>query len=190
MLWSHLSGFSVLFVVFIIVAITVGLYYKQSAFVRGRGWSRIIQMQIINGILGVIFFYFAPVVIAPKVNLFIFMGISTLALYVWRVSVFPVVASARKQPAILIGSGDDIDDLMEEINSSGRYGLDFKEKIDPVESEVECDRDRELRQAAGKIRSAVTSKRPTPARCRMLDVPFNESARRCNLLHAVPCIKG
>jgi lipopolysaccharide/colanic/teichoic acid biosynthesis glycosyltransferase len=44
---------------------------------------------------------------------------------------FPVVSHARKQPAVLVGQGNDVDDLYEEVNSSTRYGLLFVDRVEP-----------------------------------------------------------
>jgi len=129
--FSHIIPFSILFVIFIIVGMAVGFYDKQVAFVRGRISNLITQVQTINVLIGIVFFYFAPVVIAPKVNLFIYFIILTAVLYLWRGIIFPVIVSGRKQLGIIIGSGEDVDDLYEEINSDGKYGMVFKEKIIP-----------------------------------------------------------
>ena len=42
---------------------------------------------------------------------------------------FPVFSISKKQIAILIGNGEDISDLKEEINSANGYGIYFKEQI-------------------------------------------------------------
>lgn len=131
LVYSHLVPFSILFIIFIIVGLTVGLYDKQAAFVRRSIAGLVIQLQVINVLFGVVFFYFAPVAIAPKVNLFIYFIISTCALYVWRGVMFPVLVSGRKQSGIIVGSGADVDDLYGEINAEGKYGLVFKQKIEP-----------------------------------------------------------
>ena len=47
---------------------------------------------------------------------------------------FPVVVSGRKQTGVIIGSGDDVEDLYEEINKDGKYGLIFREKLAPEHS--------------------------------------------------------
>ncbi len=132
--FSHIGPFCILFVIFVIVGMAVGLYDKRAAFMRSRVSALIVQAQIINVIFGIVFFYFAPVAIAPKANLFIYFIISTAALYVWRSIMFPVVVSGRKQTGVIIGSGDDVEDLYEEINKDGKYGLIFREKLAPEHS--------------------------------------------------------
>lgn len=129
LLASHLPSFSTLFVLFVIVSFSAGLYDKQSSFTRGRIQGLLAKAQIVNIFVGIAFFYLAPVTIAPKANLAIFFLVSTVLLFVWRVVMFPTLSASRPQTAILIGRGNDIDDLYEEVNGNTRYGITFKEKI-------------------------------------------------------------
>jgi len=129
--FDHIPSFSILFIVFLLVSFSAGLYDKQSTLISGRIQGLLIRVQIINVLIGIVFFYFAPVGIAPKANLFIYILASTGALLMWRVVMFPVLNMSRKQSAILVGSGDDVQDIFEEINGSTHYGLMFKEHIQP-----------------------------------------------------------
>ena len=129
---NHLPSFAILFGIFIIVGFSAGLYDKQSSLFRGRIPGLLIRTQIIDLVIGISFFYFAPVVIAPKANLFIYFALSTLILFIWRLVMFPVISISRKQSGVLVGSGNDIQDLLEEVNGSVRYGVHFKEKIKPA----------------------------------------------------------
>ena len=129
-LMTHLPAFSVLFLVFIVINFSAGLYDKQSSFVRNRIHGLLLKAQLINVIVGIIFFYFAPVVIAPKTNLFIYFTVSTAILFLWRIVMFPVVAVTKKQNAIIVGSGDDILDIIDEVNNNIRYGLHFNQHIE------------------------------------------------------------
>jgi lipopolysaccharide/colanic/teichoic acid biosynthesis glycosyltransferase len=134
LLVQHIPAFSILIAVFIIVNLSAGLYDKRLALLRNGNRNLFLTVQIVNIAIGVIFFYFAPVSIAPKANLIIYFIISTAMLYVWRVAMFPVLSLARKQPAVLVGSGDEINDLFEEVNGSVHYGLIFAGKVQPKTS--------------------------------------------------------
>ncbi len=127
--FNHVPSFSILFVLFLLVSFSAGLYDKQSTLISGRIQGLLARVQIINFIIGIVFFYFAPVGIAPKANLFIYILVSTGILFIWRIVMFPVLNMSRKQSAILVGSGDDIQDVFEEINNSTHYGLVFKEHV-------------------------------------------------------------
>jgi len=128
----HVYSFSVLFVVFLIVNFSAGLYNKQTLFAKGRLYGLLIRSQAIGILLSVLFFYLAPVAIAPKANLFIYAVISTLLLLLWRATVFPVLSSTKKQKAILIGSGEEIRDLFEEVNTRGSYDITFAALREPA----------------------------------------------------------
>lgn len=129
LLYLHLKSFWILFVLFLIVQFSAGLYDKQAVAIRGNIFSLLVKTQIINILIGIAFFYFAPVAIAPKANLFIFFIVSTCALFLWRGIMFPVFLSAKKQSAVLVGAGPDIQDLKDEINGSGRYAITFKAEV-------------------------------------------------------------
>ncbi len=129
LLLSHLPSFILLFIVFILVTFSAGLYDKQVAFIRRQIQGILLRVQIINIFIGIVFFYLAPVGIAPKANLFIYFVVSTILLFVWRMIMFPVFSISKKQIAILVGNGEDIFDLKVEINSANGYGVYFKEHI-------------------------------------------------------------
>ncbi len=134
LLSQHMLAFSILITLFILVNLSAGLYDKRLAILRSGSRNLFLSVQVINIVIGIVFFYFAPVIIAPKANLLIYFIISTILLYIWRVIMFPVVSHARKQPAVLVGSGNDVRDLFDEVNRSARYGLTFIDHVEPLGS--------------------------------------------------------
>lgn len=128
----HIPAFAVLTVIFILMNFIAGLYDKQIGLVGRRQNGLIIRAQIANAVIGIVFFYLAPVAIAPKANLVIFFLLSTAFLFIWRIAMFPVVSMSRKQSAIIVGSGNDITDLRDEINGNIKYGLVFKDHVIPT----------------------------------------------------------
>jgi lipopolysaccharide/colanic/teichoic acid biosynthesis glycosyltransferase len=130
-----------------LVNLSAGLYDKRLALLRNGSRSLFLTVQIVNVVIGVIFFYFAPVSIAPKANRVIYFIVSTALLYIWRVAMFPVISHTRKQPAILVGDGIEINDLFEEVNGSARYGLVFVGKVEPKSSVEET-----VEQVAGLVK--------------------------------------
>lgn len=131
LLFLHMESFGILFILFILASFSAGLYDKQAAFIRGQIQGLLVKVQVINIIIGIIFFYIAPVAITPKANLVIYFIISTVLLLLWRIVMFPVLSSSRRQKAIMVGEGDDIEDVYNEINGNERYGLIFKSIINP-----------------------------------------------------------
>jgi lipopolysaccharide/colanic/teichoic acid biosynthesis glycosyltransferase len=133
LLGLHTTSFSILFLVFILINFSAGLYDKQAAFIRGRIQGLLIRVQFVSAIFGVLFFYFAPTGIAPRANLFIFFIVSTLLILLWRTVMFPVFISSRRQSALILGEGEDIHELFSEINTNPRYELFFQKNIIPSE---------------------------------------------------------
>lgn len=127
----HVTSFSILFVVFILINFSAGLYDKQAAYIRGRIQGLLIRVQFVSAVFGVLFFYFAPTGIAPRANLFIYFIVSTLLILLWRTVMFPVFISSRRQSAIILGDGEDVQELFSEINTNPRYELFFQKAISP-----------------------------------------------------------
>ena len=109
LLTVHLQSFWPLFILFLLVNFSVGLYDVRSALRRGWNGGAVISAQIVNAILGIAYFYLIPASIAPKANLFIFLVISTLALIVWRAIMYPTVSAAKKQTADQAGTATVLD---------------------------------------------------------------------------------
>lgn len=131
---DHAPSFSILFLIFLLVSFSAGLYDKQSGLIRGRIQGILIKVQIVNALIGTAFFYLVPVGISPKANLLIYIVVSTLILFIWRMIMFPVVNISRKQSIVLVGTGEDVQDLYDEVNNNVRYGLVFKSHINPGNS--------------------------------------------------------
>jgi exopolysaccharide biosynthesis polyprenyl glycosylphosphotransferase len=132
LLFSHIPSFIVLFLLFILISLSAGLYDKQAAFIRRQIRGSLLRVQIFNIFIGAMFFYLAPVGITPKANLVIYFIVSTILLFLWRTVMFPVISLTRKQKAVLVGKGDDVAQLFHEVNNSDRYGLVFRKHIAPV----------------------------------------------------------
>lgn len=127
---SHIPSFTFLIIAFIIVTFSAGLYDKQVAFIRKQIQGILFRVQLVNIFIGIVFFYLAPVGIAPKANLVIYFIVSTILLFIWRTIMFPVLSVSKKERSILIGSGADMEDLKNEINSGYGYGIYFKDIIE------------------------------------------------------------
>lgn len=131
LIYMHLPSFAILFILFLIINFGAGLYDKRSLLTPNRIPGLLIRSQAIAVLISVSFFYFAPVGIAPRANLFLYAVVSTLALAIWRIVIFPVISTARSQKAILVGVNGEIKDLYEEINTRSRYGITFVERLEP-----------------------------------------------------------
>lgn len=110
---SHAEPFSILFIIWVIFFYIAGLYEKHTIFLRSRLPITILNTQIINSLAAVSFFYLIPFFgITPKTNLFIYLLISFGLIVFWRLVIFPKVFFKKKKfSAILIGSGDEMEEL-------------------------------------------------------------------------------
>lgn len=129
---SYAVPLAVLLVVWISVFFIAGLYEKHALVFKKKIPSSILNAQIINSVLAVIFFYlFTPYLgISPKTILVLFILLSTILLITWRLF-GPVLFNIKHQePAILIGAGEEMDALKNEVNMCGRYNLRFVSSVD------------------------------------------------------------
>lgn len=130
----HIPSFLILFAIFLLINFSSGLYNKQSSFVRNHIQSLLLKAQLVNVFFGIAFFYLVPAAITPKANLAIYFVVSTVFLWLWRVVMFPVFNFVKSQPAIMVGTGLDMQDIYDEVNGGTSYGISFKEKISPQTS--------------------------------------------------------
>ncbi|MBX4198473.1 exopolysaccharide biosynthesis polyprenyl glycosylphosphotransferase [Candidatus Parcubacteria bacterium] len=123
---THLLPFSILILAWFLVFYIAGLYEKRSIILRSRLPNTIFRAQIINSVIAVLFFYFIPYFgITPKTVLFIYLSVSFICILVWRIYGYTFVGPKRKQNAILIGSGEEMKELRDEVNANQHYNLNF-----------------------------------------------------------------
>src|SRR3989344_6847884 len=126
-----LEPFSYLFVVWIVSFFIAGLYEKHTVIFKSRLSSIILNTQIVNSIVAVLFFYFIPYFgITPKTNLFIYLVTSFVLIVAWRLYIFPNIGSERKQRGLLVAGGKELRELYDEVNNNIKYGLEFVASID------------------------------------------------------------
>lgn len=129
--YAHLAPFSLLGVVWIIVFFIAGLYEKHTLFFRSRLPSILLKAVLTNSFLAIIFFYFIPYFgISPKVNLFIYLLLSSILIFAWRVYGYRLFYARKKQNAIIIGTGTELAELAIEVNKNERYNIRFVETIE------------------------------------------------------------
>jgi exopolysaccharide biosynthesis polyprenyl glycosylphosphotransferase len=122
----HLAPFSILFVVSILVNFIFGLYEKHTLIFKNRLPVTLLNVQIINAIIGIAFFYFIPFYsITPKVILFIYITVSLMLMSLWRMFLSPKLGPKRTQRALIVGDTKETEELYEEVNHNSRYHLIF-----------------------------------------------------------------
>lgn len=128
---QHLFPFAILFVVWVIVFFTAGLYEKHTTIFKRRLPSVVFTAQVFNAVIAVLFFYFVPFFgITPKTNLFLYLAVSFPLILLWRMNSSSLWRAGRKEQAILIGSGDEMRELRDEVNGNNRYRFHFISTID------------------------------------------------------------
>lgn len=127
----HLFPFSILFIVWVLVFFIAGLYDKHTSVFKKKLPTIIANAQVANIIIAALFFFLIPYFgITPKTNLFIYLIISWLLILWWRIAGQDLVTSRHTERAILIGSGEEMKDLKDEVNGNSKYGIKFEACID------------------------------------------------------------
>ena len=91
---SHLVPFILLFVVWALIFFIVGLYDRPILLFRNRLPSKLAGAHIVNLVIALIFFYSVPYFgIAPKATLFLYLLVSSILLALWRLFVYPRIAT-------------------------------------------------------------------------------------------------
>lgn len=127
---GHLAAFAPLFLVSVVVFFISGLYEKQTRLVKRVLGERIIGAQVANTLIAVVFFFLLPFAIAPKTILVLNLVFSIVILSAWRFFVVPRVSYAAPVPAVLVGTGEAVVELRDEVNGNNKYRLVFAEHVD------------------------------------------------------------
>ncbi len=124
--YAHIAPFSLLFVVWLIVFFVAGLYEKHTLLFQSRLPKILLQTGMVNILIAVILFYFVPSFgIAPKANLFIYLCFSSASILMWRMYGYQLFYKAKKQNALIIGTGEELLELVREVNANKRYPVRF-----------------------------------------------------------------
>src|SRR3989344_9433256 len=127
----HFWPFTIIIGVWLLVFFISGLYEKHTLILKSRLPATIFNAQLANSFLAVLFFYFIPYFgIAPKINLFAYLVISFGLVLVWRIYGDKLFSSVKKERGILIGSGQEMKELLQEVNGNPRYNLEFVSSVD------------------------------------------------------------
>ncbi len=132
---DHIGPFSILFVMWALVFYMSGLYGKRVLLFKSSLPDAIVKTQFFNIVLAALFFFLVPGIgIAPKTNLIIYLIVSLLLIFLWRLAVYPRLSIPRfRYPAVLIAEGEEAIELVEEVNGNRRYHLSFPIVIAPKE---------------------------------------------------------
>ncbi len=128
---THLLPFGLLFAAWVVVFYIAGLYEKHTVILKSKLPNILATAQLTNSALAVIFFYFVPLFgITPKTVLFIYLFISFTLILFWRT--YGYLSLSRREPnnALLIAAGDEMKELLQEVNNNPIYNLRFVSSVD------------------------------------------------------------
>jgi exopolysaccharide biosynthesis polyprenyl glycosylphosphotransferase len=139
---THLKPFGFIFILWILVFFIAGLYDKHTSVLRRRLPATLFNAQIANSALAIAFFYVIPYFgITPKTILFIDLVVSFLVILGWRMYGYAFLTTREPEKAILIGSGEEMRELLEEVNNNPLHNITFITSVDlsKVDDEVVWD---------------------------------------------------
>ncbi len=133
LLQDHAGPFLVLFLVWVLVFYMSGLYGKGTILLKSHLPQALLRTQVANIVLAALFFFLIPGVgIAPKTNLAIYLVISLLLIFLWRLALYPRLSVKRtRERAVLIAKGPDAAALIKEVNENPRYPIAFVDVRSP-----------------------------------------------------------
>lgn len=130
MLVEH-APFVALFALWILVFFVFDLYGQQTATFKRRIVSVLFWAQAVNAVIAVIFFYLAPVAIAPKTTLLYAVALAFLFVAVWRIYLVNFVYVGRTQRVAIFGDSPEIRELTSEIRANKKYRIEIVDEVRP-----------------------------------------------------------
>ena len=127
----HFLPFSILFVFWILGFFIAGLYEQHTLLFQKRLPYRLLKSVLANAVVTALFFYFFPgFLITPRINLILYLIVSSALLLVWRLYGFSFFSAQEKQTALLVGSGSELGELERELSGNPRYGVRLVSSVD------------------------------------------------------------
>ncbi len=133
LLSAYLLPFIFLCIVWIGVFFIAGLYESRSIIFERRTLSyTLLVAQIFNVTLAAVFFFLVPVFgIAPKTILLIYLIVSFLFIFFWRIFLFPQLGLQKLEVALVIGEGREIQDLVSALEMAPHAPTRIVATLDP-----------------------------------------------------------
>jgi lipopolysaccharide/colanic/teichoic acid biosynthesis glycosyltransferase len=139
----------------LIVFYVAGLYEKQTLPVRRVMGARVVGAQIANTVLAALLFFVLQLSIAPKTILALYLVISVFSIAAWRFyRMTRERASGERIPAVLVGEGPAVEEVLAEVAGNDRYLVRFSAHLAPSacpDREALLARTREAIDAGAKL---------------------------------------
>ncbi len=134
--FDHLWLFIPIIAIWLLVFFISGLYGKHTLILKSKIPGLILNAELVNSAIAVGYFYlFASQGLAPKTILFIYIVLSFLGILIWRLKGVSLIYTPKRENALIIGSGDELKDLYEEVNNNERYEFFFISSLDLSKSD-------------------------------------------------------
>ncbi len=136
-LWhAHAGPFAILFTTWIVIFYITGLYNLKNLKNTLELINQVVISIFIGSILALAFFYLIPYFkISPKTNLAIFIIIFTIIELIWR-WLFNTWTKKPEKNVLLIGKGDDIEELVHCIIDNPQMGYDIKLRMEDIQEDA------------------------------------------------------
>lgn len=138
---DHIAPFAILFAFWALTFYMAGLYSKRVILFKSELPNAILKTQILNIVLAALFFFFIPGIgIAPKANLVLYLVLSLILIFIWRLALFPQITRPHtRERTALVGSGPEVEELVKEVNGNPRYHLFISVVRSPEELAADFD---------------------------------------------------
>lgn len=149
-LMQHLGPFSLLFALWLGIFYLSGLYGKRIILSKTSLPNALLKTQVVNILIAAVFFFLMPDTgIAPKTNLVIYLGVSLMLIFPWRLAIFPRLSRpSMREKGLLVAEGPEAAELLREVNGNPRYHLEFVGVLAP--GILADDLDRHLEEAVAR----------------------------------------
>ena len=120
---QNLPPYLLLFILWLIVFFAADLYGRQTILFKKKLPRTILNAQIANILLAVLFFYVFPFGIAPKTNLVLYLVWSFLIIVFWRRFLFAKIYRPRKESLLFLCSGSEVEEVKAEFQNDRHYNV-------------------------------------------------------------------
>ena len=114
----HLEPFIFLFVIWMLVLLIAGLYDLHLTLTRKSISARVFHVQFVNILIAALFFLMLSFDIETKINLVIYLIISTVLLVFWRLYIFRLLATDKPINVLVIGDSKEVATILQEMASN------------------------------------------------------------------------
>lgn len=119
-----LQPFAIIFLFWIIVFYIADLYGKHTSIFRRKLPRVILNAQIANSVLAIIFFYYFPYFgVAPKTLLFVDLFVSFFLIFAWRNWLAPNIHLNLPEKIYFACTGREVEEIIDEIKSNSSYNI-------------------------------------------------------------------